>query len=138
MAEDYYQTNIMDYLHIYSVHGVCQRSVQWTLLFTAYLVKGPVMAVCSVLFRRFVQLPLVRIFAILDYLDLLFSPFLLFNFTVYRSLTLIGGSHFERIPRRMSLIAYKRPVNYPLETGVVDIHKLRVIHTSSSDDTDEG
>ena len=55
MAEDYYQTNIiMDYLHIYSVHGVCQRSVQWTLLFTAYLVKGPVMAVCPVLFRRFV------------------------------------------------------------------------------------
>ena len=40
VAEDYYQTNIMDYLHIYSVHGVCQRSVRWTLLFTAYLVKG--------------------------------------------------------------------------------------------------
>ena len=40
VAEDDYQTNIMDYLHIYSVHGVCQRSVQWTLLFTAYLVKG--------------------------------------------------------------------------------------------------
>ena len=30
----------MDYLHIYSVHGVCQRSVQRTLLFTAYLVRG--------------------------------------------------------------------------------------------------
>ena len=54
MAEDYYQTNIMDYLHIYSVHGVCQRSVQWILLFTAYLVKRPVMAVCPVSFRRFV------------------------------------------------------------------------------------
>ena len=40
VAEDYYQTNIMDYLHIYSVHGVCQRSVQRTLLFTAYLVRG--------------------------------------------------------------------------------------------------
>ena len=40
VAEDYYQTNIMDYLHIYSEHGVCQRSVQWTLLFTAFLVKG--------------------------------------------------------------------------------------------------
>ena len=40
VAEDYYQTNIMDYLHIYSVHGVCQRSVQKTLLFTAYLVRG--------------------------------------------------------------------------------------------------
>ena len=75
MAEDYYQTNILDYLQIYSVHGVCQRSVQWTLLFTAYLVKGPVMAGCPVLFRRFVQLPLVRIFAILDYLDFLFLPF---------------------------------------------------------------
>ena len=40
VAEGYYQTNIMDYLHIYSVHGVCQRSVQRTLLFTAYLVRG--------------------------------------------------------------------------------------------------
>ena len=28
VAEDYYQTNIMDYLHIYSVHGVCQQNVQ--------------------------------------------------------------------------------------------------------------
>ena len=40
VAEDYYQTNIMDYLHIYSVHGVCQRSVQRTLLFTVYLVRS--------------------------------------------------------------------------------------------------
>ena len=38
VAEGNYQTNNMDYLHIYSVHGVCQRSVQRTLLFTAYLV----------------------------------------------------------------------------------------------------
>ena len=54
------------------------------------------MAVCPVLFCRFVQLPLVRIFAILDYLDLLFSPFLLFNLTIYRSLTLVGWSHYEK------------------------------------------
>ena len=40
VAEDYYQTKIMDYLHMYSVHEVCQRSVQKTLLFTAYLVRG--------------------------------------------------------------------------------------------------
>ena len=40
VAEDYYQTNIIDYLHIYSVHGVCQRSLQRTLLFAAYLVRG--------------------------------------------------------------------------------------------------
>ena len=37
VAEDYYQTNIMDYLHIYSVHGVCQQNVQKIIsLFTTY------------------------------------------------------------------------------------------------------
>ena len=42
----------------------------------------------QVRFRR--TYPLVRISANLDYLDLLFSPFLLFNFTIYQSLILIG------------------------------------------------
>ena len=54
------------------------------------------MAVCPVLFCRFVQLHLGRIFAILECLDLLFSPFLLFIFTTYRSLALIGWSHYEK------------------------------------------
>ena len=78
VAEDYYQTNIMDYLHFYSVHGVCQRSVQRTLLFTAYLVRGRLRPITlfhfTVLFSC-LSYPLVRISAILDYLDLLFLPF---------------------------------------------------------------
>ena len=51
---------------------------------------------------------------------------------------LIDWSHYEKFWWRVLLIAYKRPVNYPLKTGVVDIHKSSVIHTSSSYDTDEG
>ena len=93
VAEGNYQTNIMDYLHIYSVHGVCQRSVQRTLLFTAYLVSGrlwPFALFCFAVSFSCLSYPLARIFAILYYLDLLFSPFLLFNSTIYQSLIMIG------------------------------------------------
>ena len=38
----------------------------------------------------------IVISAILNYFDLLFSPFLLFNFSFYQSSTLIGWSHYEK------------------------------------------
>ena len=42
------------------------------------------------------------------------------------------------VTRAANCLQATRPVNYPLETDVVDIHKSSAIHTSSSDDTDEG
>ena len=38
----------------------------------------------------------------------------------------------------MPLITFKRPVNYPLQTGVFDINSLSAIHTSSDVGADEG
>ena len=58
---------LWDYLHIYSVHGVFQRSVQKTLLFTAYLVSG--------LFRPFDQLHFIVSFSYLSYSWLKNPPF---------------------------------------------------------------
>ena len=51
---------------------------------------------------------------------------------------MIGESHFEKDRWRMPLIAYERPVNYPLETSVFDINSTSVIRTSSNDGADEG
>ena len=51
---------------------------------------------------------------------------------------MISESHFEKDRWRMPLIAYERPVNYPLETSVFDINSTSVIRTSSNDGADEG
>ena len=72
MAEEITRLILFDYLHIYSVHGVCQRNVQRTLLFTAYLVRGrlwPFALFCFAVSFSCLSYPLARIFAMLDYLD---------------------------------------------------------------------
>ena len=83
MAEDYYQTNIMDYLHIYSVHGVCQRSVQRSLLFTAYLIRGrlwPFAPCCFAVLFSCPYLPLVRNSPFWNIRNYYFPPFYLLIF----------------------------------------------------------
>ena len=40
--------------------------------------------------------------------------------------------------RRVPLIAFKQPVDYPLETNVFDINNLSAVHASSNDDKMRG
>ena len=51
---------------------------------------------------------------------------------------MIGQSQFVRIMRRVPLIAFKRAVNYQLETSLFDDNNSNAIHTSSDVGDDEG
>ena len=98
------------------------------------------MAIYFIPFCHFVWLSLlhlVRIFAILGYLELIFYATLLFIFQLYRRLILIGRSHPRRDQRHFPLIDLKQPATYPLETSVLDDNKLSVVHASLYDDVDE-